>query len=176
MGARCVDIRFSFHQVALAMVGQNQTDTIHRKLDPKGRDSCARGARTSREITGHETSGRGPGREVPRAGAQPWWRIWRTVCSPSLLKFTRRPATKVDLVHGWQIIRNNRLSELYANGYVPLRCDSILWLALPIVLACVGRHAIIVQFSIQIPGSGLLRRGERRSSSNGLELQLATCA
>ena len=58
-----------------------------------------------------------------------------------LLKFARRPATKVGSVHGWQVIRNNRLSELRANEHVPLRCDSILWLALPLVLACVGRYA-----------------------------------
>ena len=139
-------------------------DAIHRKLDPRGRDPCARSVQTSPEITGHETSGRDPDREVHHAGTQPWWRIRRTVCAPSLLKFARRPAAKVDLVHGWQVIRNNRLSELYANEHVPLRCDSILWLALPIVLVCVGRHTIIVQSSIQNTGSGLLRSGERRSS------------
>jgi hypothetical protein len=66
MGARSADIRFSFHRVALAMVGQDWMDTIHRKLDPRGRDPCARGVRTSREITGHEASGRDPGRGLPR--------------------------------------------------------------------------------------------------------------
>src|SRR5215203_1716415 len=51
-----------------------------------------------------------------------------------------------------------------SSEYVPLRCTCMLWLALPIALACVGRHAIIVQSSIQNTGSGLLRMDERRSS------------
>jgi hypothetical protein len=64
------------------MVGQDRMDTIHRKLDPRGRDPCARSVRTSPEITGHETSGRDPGRGylarrrgrytlLPRAPAAP---------------------------------------------------------------------------------------------------------
>src|SRR5215203_7415869 len=52
-----------------------------------------------------------------------------------------------------------------SSEYVPLRCDCMLWLALPIALACVGRHAIIVQSSIQNTGSGLLRMGEIGSSA-----------
>jgi hypothetical protein len=181
MGTRSADIKFSFHRVALAMVGQDWMDAIHRKVELRGRDPCARSVRTSPEITGHETSGRDPGREVHRAGTQPWW-IWRTVCSTSLLKITCRPPTKVELVHGWQVIRNNRLCELYTNEYVPLLCNSTLWLALPIVLVCVGRHAIIVRSSNQNTGSGLLRMGERRSSwmnlvsgsRCGSELQMLT--
>jgi hypothetical protein len=132
-------------------------DAIHRKLDPRGRDPCARSVRTSPEITGHETSGRYPGREVPGAGTQPWWRIRRTVCSPSLLKFARRPAAKVDLVHGRQVIRNNRLSEPYANEYVPLRCDSILWLVFIAWRPTQANTIGIVQSFIQNTGSGLLR-------------------